>query len=239
MTFPKHSFLLFWCQLWLRSWSWSCRLWELQSYSWGDRREMSHSDHSPTFLSSSRGHREGPGIHDTLQLFCADITGRSFSKCKWRKRLLGSQPFSPIQGVTWRTHSTGWGRPEVSQVRTLHLRSQLGRESKKTLNLTGRQCLCGNKIGMKCRWAEKIGLLIPLGKETWQHCNRASKGKKHLSTARQERKFKIDKNITCKVTKKKRRKKTFKQHNTPITWQPGQWPTSNPLGPASGLYHHH
>ena len=206
----------------------------------GQMGEMSLSDHTPTFCSSSsRGHREGPGIHDSLQLFCADITGRSFSKCKWRKRLLGSQPFSLIQGVTWRTHSTGWGRPEVSQVRTLHLRSQLGRESKKTLNLTGRQCLCGNKIGMKCRWAEKIGLLIPLGKETWQHCNRASKGKKHLSTARQERKFKIDKNITCKVTKKKRRKKTFKQHNTPITWQPGQWPTSNTLGPVSALIYHH
>ena len=78
MTFPKHSFLLFWCQLWLHSWSWSCRLWELQSYSWGDRREMSLSDHSPTFFSScrsSRGHREGPGIDDSLQLFCADITG--------------------------------------------------------------------------------------------------------------------------------------------------------------------
>ena len=156
MTFPKHSFLLFWCQLWLHSWSWSCRLWELQSYSWGDRREMSLSDHTPTFCSSSsRGHREGPGIHDSLQLFCADITGRSFSKCKWRKILLGSQPVSLIQEVTWRTPSTGWGRPEVSQVQTLHLRSQLSREGKKTLSLMGRQCLCGDKIVMNCWRAEK------------------------------------------------------------------------------------
>ena len=159
--------------------------------------------------------------------------------------LLGSQPFSPTQGVTWRTYSTGWGRPEVSQVKTPRpRRSRLGREGKKTLNPTGKQCLCCDKTGVKCWGAEKIGLLIPLGKESksseiWYHWNRASNGKKHLSTARQERKLQIDKNITCKVTKKKKKKKTFKQHNTPITWQPGQWPTSNPLGPASGLYHHH
>ena len=91
---------------------------------------------------------------------------RTFSKCKWRKILLGSQPVSLIQEVTWRTPSTGWGRPEVSQVQSLRLRSQLSREGKKTLSLMGRQCLCGDKIVMNCWGAEKIGLLIPLGKES-------------------------------------------------------------------------
>ena len=56
---------------------------------------------------------------------------RTFSKCKWRKILLGSQPVSLIQEVTWRTPSTGWGRPEVSQVQSLRLRSQLSREGKR------------------------------------------------------------------------------------------------------------
>ena len=54
----------------------------------------------------------------------------------------------------------------MSQVQTFHLRLQLGRGFKKILNLMGRQCLCGDKIGMKCRPAEKIKLLIPLGKES-------------------------------------------------------------------------
>ena len=54
----------------------------------------------------------------------------------------------------------------MSQVQTFHLRSQLGRGFKKILNLMGRQCLCGDKIGMKCWQAEKIRLLIPLGKES-------------------------------------------------------------------------
>ena len=40
----------------------------------------------------------------------------------------------------------------------------MGREGKKTLNLMGRQCMCYDKIGVKCWGAEKIGLLIPLGK---------------------------------------------------------------------------
>ena len=53
----------------------------------------------------------------------------------------------------------------MSQVQILlPRRSQLGREGKKTLNLMGRQCLCCDKIGGKCWGAEKIGLLIPLGK---------------------------------------------------------------------------
>ena len=51
----------------------------------GQTWEMSLSDHSSTFHSSS-GHREGPGINDSLQLFCDDNTGRSHSKCKWRQR---------------------------------------------------------------------------------------------------------------------------------------------------------
>ena len=42
----------------------------------------------------------------------------------------------------------------------------MGREGKKTLNLMGRQCMCYDKIGVKCWGAEKIGLLIPLGKES-------------------------------------------------------------------------
>ena len=41
----------------------------------------------------------------------------------------------------------------------------MGREGKKTLNLMGRQCLCCDKIGVKFWGTEKIGLLIPLGKE--------------------------------------------------------------------------
>ena len=41
----------------------------------------------------------------------------------------------------------------------------MGREGKKTLSLMGRQCLCCDKIGVKFWGAEKIGLLIPLGKE--------------------------------------------------------------------------
>ena len=53
----------------------------------------------------------------------------------------------------------------MSQVQTFHLRSQLGRGFKKILNLMGRQCLCGDKIGVKFWGTEKIGLLIPLGKE--------------------------------------------------------------------------
>ena len=167
MTFPKHSFLLFWCQLRLQSWSWSCRLWELQSYSWGDRGEMSLSDHSPTFHSSSRGHREGPGIRWFPTALLCWHHRKVLLKVQMETKKLGSQPFSPIQGVTWRTLSTGWGRPEVSQVQTLHpRRSQLGREGKKTLNLTGRQCLCCDKTGVNCWGAEKFGLLISLGKES-------------------------------------------------------------------------
>ena len=42
----------------------------------------------------------------------------------------------------------------------------MSREGKKTLSLMGRQCLCGDKIVMNCWGAEKIGLLIPLGKES-------------------------------------------------------------------------
>ena len=99
----------------------------------GQMGDMSLSDHTPTFCSSStRGHREGPGIHDSLQLFCADITDRSFSKCKWRKRLLESQPFSLIQGVTWRTQQYWLRKTQSSQVQSLRpTRPKLGREGKR------------------------------------------------------------------------------------------------------------
>jgi len=42
----------------------------------------------------------------------------------------------------------------------------LGWEGKKTLNLTGRQCLYCGKTEVNCWGAEKFGLLIPLGKES-------------------------------------------------------------------------
>ena len=104
----------------------------------GKTWEMSHSDHVLTFCgSSSRGHREGPGIDDSLQLFCADITGRYYSKYKWRKRLLGSQQLSLIQRLTQRTCSNSQGRPEVSQIQTICPRRwRLNRKGRKESNRT-------------------------------------------------------------------------------------------------------
>ena len=123
---------------------------------------MSLSDHSPT-CSSSKGHREGPGNDDSLQLFCADITGRPFSKCNGDKETRKStiQPDSRSN----LENSQYWLR-KTCQVQTLHLRSQLGKKGKKTLNLMGRLCVCCDKVGVKCWGAEKIRLLIPLGKKS-------------------------------------------------------------------------
>ena len=86
----------------------------------GQMWAMHHSDHILTFCgSSSRGHREGPEIKWFSTVFCANITGRYYSKYKWRKRLLGSQQLSLIQRLTQRTCSNSQGRPEVSQIQTI------------------------------------------------------------------------------------------------------------------------
>ena len=147
---------------------------------------------------------------------------------------LGSQPFNLIQGVTWRTRSTGWGRPKVSQAQTLCPRSQLGEEGKKTLNLMGRQCLCCDEIGVKCWWAEKMGLLISLGKENKSFRDLAAlqQGLEGLGTSLHSetgKEFQGKKNATQKGTSRHKRTQPA-SNSTSITWQPGAMTHLQPSG---------
>lgn len=69
----------------------------------GQRREVSHGPHTPTALPR-RGHGQRPGADDSLQLFHADNTGRSFSQHTWGRtsvRTSTSHPSSNSNLENW------------------------------------------------------------------------------------------------------------------------------------------
>ena len=168
MTFPKHSFLLLWCQLRLRSWSWSSCLWEQQSYSWGDRREMSLSDHSPASLSSGSrsGQGAGPGLKSSStallhlehrQILLKVQTEKKASIRKSTIHLISRSNLEIVQLWLGKT----WNESDTNHLSAQGGHSQVGKAERHP----GRQCLCCNKKGEKFWGAEKMGLLILPGKE--------------------------------------------------------------------------
>ena len=65
-------------------------------------------------------------------------------------------------------NSQYWLRKTQSKsgINSLPKEVAVGQGRQKTLNLMGSQCLCCDKIGVKCWGAEKIGLLISLGNKS-------------------------------------------------------------------------
>ena len=121
----------------------------------GQTWEMSLSDHSPAFHSSSRGHKQRTGIK---WFPIALLNWKHRPMYKWRnekkkkKRFqLEIKTFSQIQHILGKlvvmyNKVLKWNRYRLS--------AQVGHswaeKAEKTLTLTGRQCLCCNKIGLKC-----------------------------------------------------------------------------------------
>ena len=142
---------------------------------------------------------------DSLQPFCADDTGRSYSKYKWRKTSM-SQPSSPIQQAPWRTCRIGYGRPEMSRIQTVSTRrSQLGRKDRKESNRkTGCAVITEEwRVGSR-----KDGAVISKGKGEQEYPQRpfsTGTGPQRIRNIsplkRWERKSQEEKNNTQKCTK--------------------------------------
>ena len=132
----------------------------------GQMWEMSLSDHSITFCSSNSGHREG----SVIKLFSINLLSWQHRQVLLKvqiqkifnsevnhsvpfKKQLGELAISAkedLKGVRYKPSSQGgcaWAEKAEGDI-------------------PGRQSLWGKKIGVKFWGAEKMGLLIPLGKES-------------------------------------------------------------------------